>query len=94
IDGHVSGLGGIHHRPFLMASGEMDKAAFTTFLSQACRNLAAFSADGSIHFVCMDWRHVGELLAAGHEAYGELKNFASGSRTTAGWALYTAASTS
>ncbi|MGB9646751.1 MAG: ParB N-terminal domain-containing protein, partial [Stellaceae bacterium] len=41
IDGHVSGLGGIHHRPFLMASGEMDKAAFTTFLSQACRNLAA-----------------------------------------------------
>jgi hypothetical protein len=74
IDGHVSGLGAIHHRPFVMASGELDKAAFTTFLSQACRNLAAFSADGSIHFVCMDWRHVGELLAAGHEAYGELKN--------------------
>jgi hypothetical protein len=74
IDGHASGLGAIHHRPFPMASGEMDKAAFTTFLSQACRNLAAFSADGSIHFVCMDWRHVGELLAAGHEAYGELKN--------------------
>jgi DNA modification methylase len=74
IDGHASGLGALHHRPFPMASGEMDKAAFTTFLSQACRNLAAFSADGSIHFVCMDWRHVGELLAAGHEAYDELKN--------------------
>ena len=74
IDGHASGLGAIHHRPFPMASGEMDKAAFTAFLSQACRNLAAFSADGSIHFICMDWRHLDELLAAGRDAYGELKN--------------------
>jgi hypothetical protein len=46
-----------------MASGEMDKAAFAAFLGNACRNLAAFSADGSIHFVCMDWRHLDELLA-------------------------------
>jgi len=74
IDGHVSGLGAIHHRPFPMASGEMDKATFTAFLSQATQNLAAFSADGSIHFVCTDWRHVGELLAAGRDAYSELKN--------------------
>jgi DNA modification methylase len=75
IEGHASGLGAIHHRPFPMASGEMDKAAFTAFLGQACRNLAAFSAGGSLHFICMDWRHLGELLAAGAEAYGELKNF-------------------
>ena len=74
IDGHASGLGTIHHRPFPMASGEMDKAAFTAFLSQACRNLAAFSAGGSIHYLCMDWRHLDELLAAGRDAYDELKN--------------------
>jgi DNA modification methylase len=74
IDGHASGLGAIHHRPFPMASGEMDKAAFTAFLGQACRNLAACSAGGSLHYVCMDWRHLDELLAAGAEAYGELKN--------------------
>jgi DNA modification methylase len=74
IDGHASGLGAIHHRPFPMASGEMDKEAFTAFLSQACRNLAAFSADGSLHYLCMDWRHLDELLAAGRDAYGELKN--------------------
>jgi DNA modification methylase len=74
VDGHASGLGAIHHRPFPMASGEMDKAAFTAFLSQACQNLAALSADGSIHFICMDWRHLDELLAAGRAAYGELKN--------------------
>ena len=74
IEGHSSGLGAIHHRPFPMASGEMDKAAFTAFLGRACRNLAAFSAGGSLHYVCMDWRHLDELLTAGGEAYGELKN--------------------
>ena len=74
IEGHASGLGAIHHRPFAMASGEMDKAAFTAFLGRACRNLATFSAGGSLHYVCMDWRHLDELLTAGGEAYGELKN--------------------
>src|ERR1700730_16708540 len=74
IDGHVSGLGAIHHRPFPMASGEMDKATFIAFLSQATQHLAAFSADGSIHFLCMDWRHIEELLTAGRDAYSELKN--------------------
>jgi hypothetical protein len=74
IDGHASGLGAIHHRPFPMASGEMNPTEFTAFLGKAFRNLAAFSADGSIHFICMDWRHVEELLAAGREAYTELKN--------------------
>jgi DNA modification methylase len=74
IDGHASGLGVIHHRPFPMASGEMSKAAFTAFLTGACRNLAQFSIKGSVHFICMDWRHIEELLMAGREAYGELKN--------------------
>jgi DNA modification methylase len=74
IDGHAGGLGAIHHRPFAMASGEMSETEFTAFLSQACRNLAAFSANGSIHFLCMDWRHLEELLAAGRDAYHELKN--------------------
>jgi DNA modification methylase len=74
IDGHAGGLGAIHHRPFAMASGEMSKTEFTSFLSRACCNLGAFSADGSIHFICMDWRHLEELLAGGRDAYGELKN--------------------
>ena len=74
IDGHASGLGAIHHRSFPMVSGEMDKAGYTAFLGQAFRNLAAFSNDGSIHFVCMDWRYLDELMAAGRDAYGELIN--------------------
>jgi DNA modification methylase len=57
-----------------MASGEMSRAEFTDFLSRACTLLARHSVEGSIHFVCMDWRHMGELLAAGGEVYDEFKN--------------------
>ena len=35
IDGHAGGLGAIHHRPFPMASGEMDSPEFTAFLGAA-----------------------------------------------------------
>jgi len=74
IDGHVGGLGKTRHREFAMASGEMSSAAFTAFLRAALQNLARHSADGSIHFVCMDWRHMGEVLAAGEDVYSGLKN--------------------
>jgi hypothetical protein len=30
--------------------------------------------DGSIHFLCMDWRHMREMMEAGHAVYDELKN--------------------
>ncbi len=74
IDGHVSGLGKIRHREFAMASGEMTRAEFIAFLSRAFANLVARSLDGSIHFICMDWRHTGEILEAGAANYAELKN--------------------
>jgi DNA modification methylase len=74
IEGHASGLGTIHHRPFPMASGEMNEAEFAAFLGQACRNLAAFSTAGSLHYISMDWRHLEVLLVVGREAYGELKH--------------------
>jgi hypothetical protein len=67
IEGNVGGLGAIHHREFAMASGEMSEAEFRAFLSRACSLLARHSVEGSLHFICMDWRHMGELLAAGRE---------------------------
>jgi DNA modification methylase len=74
IDGNVGGLGKIRHREFAMASGEMSRSAFTTFLATTMSNLVEFSIDGSIHFHCMDWRHFAEMQAAGEEHYSELKN--------------------
>lgn len=70
----ISGLGKHKHAEFAMASGEMDRAEFLAFLGTALGHMASHSADGSIHFVCMDWRHIEELVAAGREAYTELKN--------------------
>jgi hypothetical protein len=57
-----------------MASGEMEPAEFAAFLGQVCANMTAFSLDGSLHFICIDWRHIGELLAAGRAVYTEVKN--------------------
>ncbi len=74
IDGHVGGLGTIHHREFAMAAGEMSESQFTSFLTRVCSLMARHSADGSIHYIYIDWRHAGELLEAGKLAYTELKN--------------------
>jgi DNA modification methylase len=74
IDGHVGGLGKTSHREFAMASGEMTSDEFTEFLAKAFRNLATNSLDGSIHFICMDWRHMKEVLKASAPIYTELKN--------------------
>jgi DNA modification methylase len=74
IEGNVSGLGATHHREFAMASGEMDEAEYTAFLTRACANLAANTTQGALHFIFMDWRHIGELLAASRNIYTELKS--------------------
>lgn len=74
IDGHVGGLGGIKHDEFAMASGEMSPREFTDFLEEVFVLEAQFSINGAIHFQCMDWRHMREMLDAGEAAYSELKN--------------------
>ena len=74
IDGHVGGSGKTKHREFAMASGEMSSEEFTGFLQRAFERLAEHSVDGSIHFICMDWRHLAEILAAGEAVFDELKN--------------------
>lgn len=72
IDGNVAGRG--KHAEFAMASGEMGKSDFIAFLKTTLGLLAEHSADGAIHFICMDWRHAFELLTAGHAVYDDLKN--------------------
>jgi DNA modification methylase len=74
IDGHVAGLGRIRHREFAMGVGEMSADAFTSFLRQILGHAVAVARDGAIAFVCMDWRHMGEVLKAGQAVFSELKN--------------------
>lgn len=73
ITGHVSGLGRVQHREFAQASGEMSRAEFTAFLRSVFRQLATASKAGSIHYHCMDWRHLGEILDAADGIYSEFK---------------------
>jgi DNA modification methylase len=74
IAGNVSGNGSIRHREFAMASGEMNEAEYVAFLKTSLRLLARHSADGSVHYICVDWRHVGELLVAGKQIYEQILN--------------------
>ena len=71
-----------------MASGEMSEAEFTSFLKAAFCNMAAYSIDGAIHYIFMDWRHLGEIVTAGREAYTELKNLCVWNKTNAGMGTF------
>ncbi len=84
IGGHVSGLGRIHHAEFAMASGETSNALFAAFLKTVLGQLAAHSTDGALHFVCIDWRHVYELLSATRDIYDEMKNLRVWAKINAG----------
>lgn len=74
IDGNVCGKGSVTHREFAFASGEMSDGEFTHFLTQSLGTAASRCRDGAIAFVCMDWRHMGELLEAGRQVFTEMKN--------------------
>lgn len=83
IAGHVCGKGTIKHDEFKMASGEMSSDEFIVFLRSVLENLRSCSIDGSLHYICMDWRHMRELLEAG-EIYEELKNLCVWNKTNGG----------
>ena len=84
IDGHASGLGKTKHREFAMASGEMSEEQFTAFLRAAMEASCANSEDGSLAYWFIDWRHLGEMSAAGRAAYSKLLNVCVWSKDRAG----------
>ena len=88
IDGNVCGLGSVKHREFAFASGEMSRTQFTAFLTDTLGNMARVMRDGAIAFVCMDWRHMGELLAAGEASFTELKNLVVWNKSNGGMGAF------
>ncbi len=57
-----------------MASGEMSPAEFEQFLRTVFGNMAGVSVNGAVHFICMDWRHLAEVMGAAQGVYSGLKN--------------------
>lgn len=88
IEGHVSGLGRTRHREFQEAAGEMSCDQFTQFLSHTLSAAAKACRDGAIAYVCMDWRHLTEVLAAGKVAFSELKNLCVWAKTNGGMGTF------
>ena len=88
IDGNVCGLGTVKHREFAFASGEMSEDQFTAFLKTTLGNASCIMRNGAIAYVCMDWRHMGEMLAAGKSAFTELKNLVVWNKTNGGMGTF------
>jgi hypothetical protein len=84
VAGHVQGRGQVRHAEFAFASGEMTDGEFRAFLHVCLGHAAGVSRDGCLHFVCMDWRHIGELIEVGREIYPAMINLVVWNKANAG----------
>ncbi|CUH41202.1 site-specific DNA-methyltransferase [Ruegeria atlantica] len=84
VNGHVRcGTDGAH-REFAMASGEMSDSEFRGFLSDVINRLFHCLPDSGIAMICMDWRHIEELIAAGKAGGFDLINLCVWNKTNGG----------
>lgn len=84
VNGHVRSGNGGAHREFTMASGEMTDAEFRAFLKSCIAHFAASLPTGGIVMICMDWRHIEELISTGKDCGLELINLCVWNKTNGG----------
>lgn len=84
VNGHVRCGAGGDHREFAMASGEMSDSEFRGFLSEVNNRLIDCLPDGGIAMICMDWRHIEVLIAAGKAGGFDLINLCVWNKTNGG----------
>ena len=84
IDGHVSGLGKLHHREFVMATGELTPDQFVGFLKTSLERMRVSSAPAAVGFVFMDWRHMAEVIEAAAALKLDLLNLCVWTKPNAG----------
>jgi ParB-like chromosome segregation protein Spo0J len=80
----IGGRGRFRHPEFAFGSGEMPPEQFQKFLSKILANSIDVSADNAIHFVCMDWRHVADLISVARKLYGAMLNLVVWNKSNAG----------
>lgn len=80
----IGGRGRTRHPEFAFASGEMSSPQYRKFLSETLGNGARVSAHGAVHFVCIDWRHVSDLIEVGRELYDAMLNLVVWNKSNAG----------
>jgi DNA modification methylase len=84
INGHVTGKGAQTHREFPFASGELSETEFREFLCCILTSLSEHSSAGALMYLCIDWRHLWEILSAGRAVNVPLINFCIWAKTNAG----------
>lgn len=82
INGFANAKG--RHREFQMASGEMSPEEFREFIRRFLGVFVAYSRDGSVHLIFMDWRHIDELISIGRTLYGAFLNLCVWNKSNAG----------
>ena len=80
----IVGRGRVQHEEFAFASGEMSRAEYVEFLKATLGNAARVSQPGAVHYVCIDWKHVRDLIEAGEDTYGAQLNLVVWNKTNAG----------
>ena len=86
-DGHAQLATSLNNLGYLLqAMGQAEKAL--PFLEQSLAAMAAVCRDGAIAYVCMDWRHMAELIAAGEAVFSELKNLCVWNKTNGGMGTF------
>ena len=82
VQGHVTSSKA--HGEFVEGSGEMTDAEFTAFLTKVLQQSANALVDGGIGYVCMDWRHMANVLSAADAAGMTLLNLCVWDKETPG----------
>jgi len=80
----IGGRGRVRHPEFTFASGDMAPAQFRKFLVETLANGVRVSAEGAVHYVCMDWRHIGDLIDVGRGLYDAMLNLVVWNKSNAG----------
>jgi DNA modification methylase len=88
IDGFVSGRGKVRHREFVQGAGELSSSGFERFLENGLRASYLHLCEGALAYTCMDWRHMPEMLSAGHSVFQELKQWCVWDKKTAGMGTF------
>jgi DNA modification methylase len=80
----IGGRGRVQHPEFAFASGEMSPSQFRKFLTTTLGNGIRVSSEGAVHFVCMDWRHISDLIDVGRKLYDAMLNLVVWNKSNAG----------
>jgi DNA modification methylase len=81
---NIGGRGQFKHEDFAFAFGEMSRSQFVRFLIATLEQAARVSRPGAVHFVCMDGKHIRDLIEAGDAVYEAYLDLVTWVKTNAG----------